>query len=121
VERHRIGLEVEVDRGRFELEPSEWDLDDLMTALREGAARMRRVVMGRVIDEQHDLLSETLQGMAQDLDHALELHWMVSASSDAMIQPVPGSPRPSLESLVELRELADQARRVAERLRQERL
>ncbi len=46
---------------------------------------------------------------------------MSSASPDALIQPAPGAPRPSLESLVELRELADQARRVAERLRGEGL
>lgn len=118
-ERHRIGLEVEVDRAFAALEPSEWDLDDLLGAVREGTARLERVVRGRVIDEQHDLLSATLSELAHDLEEVLELHWLSSASPDAVIQPAPGAPRPSLASLVELSELAQQARRVAEQLRTE--
>ena len=120
-EAHRVGLEVEVDRDLVVLEPGEWELEDLLAAVREGTARLLRVVRGRVIDEQHDLLSATLAAVAQDLDDTLELHWTASASPDALVQPAPGAARPSLESLVELRELADQARRVADRLRREGL
>ncbi len=120
-ERHRIGLEVEVDRTSVLLEPSEWDLDDLLAAVREGAARLLRVIRGRVIDEQHDRLSATLEGLAGDLEQDLELHWLATTSPHAVIQPAPGAPRPSLESLVELRDLAAQTRRVADRLRHEGL
>ena len=118
---HRIGLEIEVDRGHLDVEPSEWDLDDLMRALRSGAARARRVLRGRVADEEHDLVSATLDGWAEDLDLLLRLQWTVSASPDAPLRPLEGAPRPSLETLVELRALADHARRLAGRLRDERL
>lgn len=116
---HRIGLEIDVDR--VDVEPSEWDLDDLMRALRTGAARARRVIRGRVTDEEHDRLSATLDGWAHDLDLAQRLHWTVSASPEAPLRPVEGGPRPSLETLVELRALADHTRRLAGRLRDERL
>jgi hypothetical protein len=120
-DRHRIGVEVEIDPGAVVVEPTEWDLDDLLAAVREGAARLVRVVRGRVIDEEHDRLSATLYALADDLQRDQELHWMTSASPGALLQPSPGAPRPSLESLVELRQLAEHARRVAERLRGEGL
>jgi hypothetical protein len=120
-DRHRIALEVDVDRGLVLVEPAEWDVDDLLAALREGAARPVRVVRGRVVDEEHDPLSATLDGLADDLARDQELHWMASASPDAVLRPEADAPRPSLESLVELRELTDHLRRVAERLRSEGL
>jgi hypothetical protein len=120
-ERHRIGLEIDVERDRIDVEPGEWDVEDLMGALRSGAARPRRVIRGRVSDEEHDPLSVMLREWAEDLEAALQLHWLASASPDAVIRAPEGSPRPSLETLVELRALADQARRLARRLSDERL
>lgn len=121
VERHRIGLEIEVDRGEALVEPGEWDVEDLFAALREGVARPRRVIRGRVIDEHEDLLSDTMAQVADDVEHVLDLHWMTSGSPEAKIQAPPGVPRPSLETLVELRAVVDQLRKVADRLRVERL
>lgn len=120
-QRLRIALEIDVERDRLDVEPGEWDLDDLMQALRSGAARARRVIRGRVSDEEHDPLSVTLGDWADDLETALQVHWLASASPDAVIRPPEGAPRPSLETLVELRALADQARRLARRLAGERL
>ncbi|SRR6266511_1830988 len=120
-ERHRIGLEIEVERGRIAVAPGDWDVDDLLSALREGVAHVRRVVRGRVTDEEHDPLSTTIEGWADDLDQALQLHWLVSSSPTVPIQPAPGAPRPSLETLVELRALLDQSKQVAGRLRAEGL
>ena len=119
--RHRIGLEIEVDPGQVLVEPTEWDLDDLNAALRDGVARPVRVITGRVTDEHGDPLSRTVSEWAEDVDHVVQLHWMVSDSPHALLQPVPGSPRPSLEMLVELQALASQLRRVADRLRSEQL
>lgn len=122
-ERRRIGLEIDVERDRLEVDPGEWDLDDLMQGLRSGAVQPRRIIRGRVSDEEHDPLSVTLGEWADDLETALELHWLASAAPDpeAVIRPAEGAPRPSLETLVELRALADQARRLARRLAGERL
>jgi hypothetical protein len=120
-ERHRIGLEVEVDPGQVLVEPGEWDLDDLTAALRDGVARPVRVITGRVTDEHGDPLSRTLTECAADVEDVVHLHWMVSDSPHALIQPAPGSPKPSLETLVELQALAEQLRRVADRLRAEQL
>jgi hypothetical protein len=114
--RHRIGLEIEAPG-----EPGEWDLPELEAALRDGVAKPVRVIRGRVTDEHNDPLSGTLAGWAEDVDDVLRLHWMVSDSPHALIQPAVGSPRPSLETLVELQALAGQLRRVADRLRGERL
>jgi hypothetical protein len=119
--RHRIGLEIEVEPEQVLVEPGEWDLDDLNAALRDGVARPVRVIRGRVSDEQGDLLSTTLAGWAGDVDLVLRLHWMVADSPNALIRPVEGSPRPSLETLVELQALADQLRRMSGRLRGEQL
>jgi hypothetical protein len=120
-DRHRIGLEIEVEPGQALVQPGEWELDDLSAALRDGVARPVRVIRGRVTDEQRDPLSTTLDGWAADLELMLRLHWTVAESPHALIRPPEGSPRPSLETLVELRALAEQMRRVAERLRAERL
>jgi hypothetical protein len=120
-ELHRIGLEVEVEREIVELEPAEWDLDDLMRTLSAGTARVARIVRGRVVDEEHDLLSTTLEGIAADVADVVQLHWLSASSPAAVIQPAPGAPRPSLETLVELRGLEEQLRRMVERLRAERL
>jgi hypothetical protein len=119
--RHRIGLEIEVEPEQALVEPDEWDLDDLNAAVRDGVARPVRVIRGRVTDELHDLLSATLTGWAGDVDEVLRLQWMVAESPHAPIQPEDGSPRPSLETLVELQALAAQLRHVAARLRGERL
>lgn len=120
-ERHRVGLEIDVDPDLVDAGPGDWDLEDLLRAVRSGAARPRRIIRGRVTDEEHDPLSVTLREWAEDLETALQLHWLAAASPDAVIRPPKGSPRPSLETLVELRALADQARRLAERLSDERL
>ena len=120
-ERHRIALEVEVLRSEVDESPGEWDLDELLHAVRTGAARLRRVIRGRVWDEEHDPLSRSLEAFADELDWAEELHWLSSAAPDAAIQPAAGSPRPSMESLVELKALSDGARRLATRLRDEGL
>jgi hypothetical protein len=119
--RHRIGLEIEVEPEQVLVEPAEWDLDDLDAAVRDGVARPVRVIRGRVTDEHNDLLSGTLAGWAGDVDEVVRLHWMVAESPHALIQPVQGSPRPSLETLVELQALAGHLRRVATRLRSEEL
>ena len=119
--RHRIGLEIEIDPEQVLVDPDDWDLEDLGAALRDGMARPVRVIRGRVTDEQRDPLSTTLDGWAADLELMLRLHWTVAESPHALIRPPEGSPRPSLETLVELRALAEQMRRVAERLRAERL
>lgn len=119
--RHRLGLEIEVAADEVLVEPGEWDLDDLNAAVRDGVARLVRVIRGRVRDEEHDLLSTTLTEWAGDVDLVLRLHWMVAESPHAPIQPVEGSPRPSLETLVELQALVGHLRSVAERLRGERL
>jgi hypothetical protein len=121
VERYRIGLEIEVDRGDALVDPGDWEVEDLFAALREGVARPRRVIRGRVIDEHEDLLSDTMAQVAGDVEHVVDLHWMTSGSTEAAIQAMPGGPRPSLETLVELRAVVDQLRRVADRLRAERL
>lgn len=118
---HRIGLEIEVEPEHVLVEPAGWDLDDLNAALRDGVARPVRVIRGRVTDEQHDLLSTTLTGWAGDVDVVLGLAWMASDSPHALIRPVEGSPRPSLETLVELQALSEQLRRLSDRLRAERL
>jgi hypothetical protein len=120
-ERHRIGLEIDVARDPDDVEPGEWDLDELMRALRSGAAQPRRVIRGRVTDEEHDPLSATMRGWADDLEQTLRLHWIASSSPDAMIQPAEGAPRPSLETLVELQALAAQVRRLADRLREQQI
>jgi hypothetical protein len=119
--RHRIGLEIEVEPGQVLVEPAEWDLDDLNAALRDGVARPVRVIRGRVTDEHNDPLSATIADWAGDLDGVLRLHWMVAESPHAPIQPAEGSPRPSLETLVELQAVAAHLRQVAERLRSEEL
>jgi hypothetical protein len=119
--RRRIGLEIEVEPEQVLVEPDEWDLDDLSAALRDGVARPVRVIRGRVTDDHHDLLSATLTGWAGDVDEVLRLHWMVAESAHAPIHPKDGSPRPSLETLVELQALAAQLRHVATRLRSEQL
>jgi hypothetical protein len=119
--RHRIGLEIEVDLEQVLVEPDDWDLDDLSAALRDGVAVPVRVIRGRVTDEHRDLLSATLTGWAGDVDEVLRLHWKVAESAHALIQPEKGSPRPSLETLVELQALAAQLRHVAQRLRSEEL
>jgi hypothetical protein len=121
LERHRIALEMDVLRSPDEELPNEWDLDDFLHAVRDGTAKLRRVIRGRVSDEEHDPLSLALEAFADDLDWAYELHWLASASPDAAIQPVEGSARPSVETLVELKALADGARRLAARLRGEGL
>jgi hypothetical protein len=119
--RHRIGLEIEVEPEQVLVEPTEWDLDDLEAALRDGVARPVRVIRGRVTDEQRDLLSTTLAEWAGDVDLVLRLHWMVSDTPNPVIRPAEGAPRPSLETLVELQALAGQLRRVSDRLRGEQL
>lgn len=120
-DRHRVGLEIEVEPGQVLVEPGEWDLDDLNAALRDGVARPVRVIRGRVTDEQHDPLSATLAGWAEDVDAVVRLHWMVADSPHQPIRPAEGAPRPSLETLVELQALGAHLRRMAERLRDEGL
>jgi hypothetical protein len=119
--RHRVALELEIDRDPGEAEPEDWDLQSFMQAVRAGVARPLRTIRGLVVDTEHDRLSSTLDAMAEDIDEAAQLHWLASARQWPALAHALRSRRPSLEVLVELDQLAAAARRVAERLAAEGL
>lgn len=116
--RHRVALEVEVVEDPVAAEPEDWDLDHLQRAVRAGRAKALRTIRGLVIDSDHDRLSCTLESVADDLDEAVQLHWLASAKRWPAISWTL-HPRPSIEALVELEQLATSIRGVAGRLRDE--
>jgi hypothetical protein len=113
--RHRVALEVEVVEDPDAAEPEDWDLEHLRQAVVAGVARPLRTIQGHVIDSEHDRLSRTLDAVAEDLDEAVQLHWLASAKEWPSISRTL-HPRPSLEALVELERLATAVREVAGRL-----
>jgi hypothetical protein len=117
---HRVALELEVLEDPDAAEPEDWDLEHLRRAVRAGLARPLRTIQGLVIDSEHDRLSRTLDAVAEDLDEAVQLHWLASAKPwPAISQTL--HPRPSIEALVELERLAAVVREVAGRLHHEGL
>src|SRR5438105_1646999 len=118
---HRVALELKVDENKDRLEPEEWDLRDLAFALRTGLAMPLRTIRGLVVDSERDRLSTTLESLADDVDQAVQLHWLVTASPSPVIARPLRAPRPTLEILIELEHLSAQARRLARRLDQREL
>src|SRR5438309_8385128 len=77
---HRVALELEVNEEADQLEPEEWGLRDLVVALRAGRARPVRTIRGRVVDPEHDRLSAMLASMADDVEEAVDLHWLATSA-----------------------------------------
>jgi hypothetical protein len=117
---HRIALELEIMEDPDAAEPEDWDLEHLRRALEAGTARPVRTIQGHVIDSEHDRLSRTLDAVAEDLDEAVQLHWLASAREWPAISGTL-RPRPSIEALIELERLAAAVRKVAGRLQHEGL
>src|SRR5262252_6966357 len=117
---HRVALELEVVEDPEAAEPEDWDLQYLAQAVEAGVARPLRTIQGLVIDSEHDRLSRTLDAVAEDLDEAVQLHWLASAREWPSISWTL-HPRPSIEALVELERLAATVRQVAGRLQREGL
>jgi hypothetical protein len=118
--RHRVALELEVVEDPDAAEPEDWDLEHLLQAVLAGTARPLRTIQGHVIDSEHDRLSRTLGAVAEDLDEAVQLHWLASAKRWPSISWTL-HPRPSIEALIELERLAATVREVAGRLHHEGL
>jgi hypothetical protein len=118
---HRVALELEVDEGPDQIEPEEWELRDLLVAMRLGLARPLRTIRGLVVDPVRDRLSTTLLAMAEDVDETAQLHWLATASQSDVVAGTLRSPRPSLEVLVELEHLVGLTRRIGQRLAREGL
>lgn len=119
--RHRVALELEVDRRDDEVDPEDWELEDLVVALRSGQARPLRTIQGLVVDPEHDRLSSMLDAVAEDLEETVELQWLASATKHPAVSRPAGGSRPSLEVLVDLQSLATWARSVARRLQEQGL
>jgi hypothetical protein len=120
--RHRVALELEVDDRAGAIDPEDWDLDQLVHALRSGHARPLRTIQGLVVDAEHDRQSSMLTAIADDLDEAAELQWLASSTMHPAIARVAARrPRPSLEVLVDLQGLAAWARRIAGKLERQGL
>lgn len=117
---HRVALEVEVVEDPQAAEPEDWDLQHLERAVQAGMATPLRTIRGLVIDTEHDRLSRTLEAVAEDLDEAVELHWLASAKRWPNISWML-RPRPTIESLVELEALQTTIREIAIRLRRQGL
>jgi len=117
---HRVALEVEVVEDPDGAEPEDWDLEHLRRAVLDGRARPVRTIQGHVIDSEHDRLSRTLDAVAEDLDDAVQLHWLASAREWPSISWTL-HPRPSIEALIEIERLAATVRQVAGRLHREGL
>jgi hypothetical protein len=118
---HRVALELEVDEHLDQVEPEDWDLQNLLFAMRAGLARPLRTIRGLVVDSEHDRLSTTLHAVAEDIDEAVQLRWLATASRSAVVALSLTACRPSLELLIELEHLAGLTRRVALHLRQQDL
>ncbi len=119
--RHRVALELDMDPETDQLEPEEWDLDDLLVAMAAGLARPLRTIHGMVLDTEQDRLSVTLQAFSEGVDELAEGYWIATASPRVPRATGLCGPRPSLNLLVELETLAEHARRVAAHLRSEGL
>jgi hypothetical protein len=118
----RVVLELEVEQDLDGFEPEEWSLKDLSAAVRAGLARPVRTVQGgRVVDPERDQLSMMLEGVAEDVEEAAQLHWLATTSPSLVIAAALRAARPSLEALVELDQLAELTRRLARRLAREGL
>jgi hypothetical protein len=117
---HRVALELEVVEDLDAAEPEDWDLQHLRHALRAGSATLLRTIQGLVIDSEHDRLSRTLDAVADELDEAVQLHWLASAKPWPKIASTL-HPRPSIEAMVELERLAAAVRLVSSRLQREGL
>jgi hypothetical protein len=117
-----VVLELELEQDPDGLEPEEWSLKELSAAIRAGLARPLRTVQGgRVVDPERDRLSMMLEGLAEDVEEASQLHWLATTSPSLVIAPALRAARPSLELLVELDQLAAVARQTARRLAREGL
>jgi hypothetical protein len=114
--RHRVALELEIQGTLDDADPEDWDLQDLARALNAGVARPLRTIRGLVLDPEHDRLSSTLEAMAADIEEAVELQWLATSRPWPLLARALQAPRPSLESLVELEQIAKLARRAAHRL-----
>jgi|SRR5215471_8895372 len=119
--RHRVALELDVDQEHDQVEPEEWDLDDLLVAMAAGFARPLRTIHGMVLDTERDRLSVTLQAFSDGIDELAEGYWIATASPRLPRAATLSEPRPSLCLLVELETIAEHARRVAALLRSEGL
>ena len=117
---HRLALELEVVGDADAAEPEDWDAQHLQYALRAGSAKLLRTIQGLVIDSEHDRLSGTLDAVADDLDEAVQLHWLASAKPWPEIAATL-HPRPSIEAMVDLEQLVEAVRRVSSRLHREGL
>ncbi|HEY4025024.1 MAG TPA: hypothetical protein VGO86_01230 [Candidatus Dormibacteraeota bacterium] len=116
VARHRVALELEVDRRPDEIEPEDWDLHDLAVALDRGVARPVRTIRGLVVDPENDRLSITLAALADDIDEITQPQWLARASMGLTTARPAGTPRLSLELLVILDQFAASTRHLARRL-----
>jgi hypothetical protein len=117
---HRVALELEVEEDPEQAEPEDWDLQHLIRALRTGLARPVRTIRGLVVDPDGDRLSNILEAIANDIEEAVELHWLASMERPPKVA-IALLPRASLDLLVELDRLARSTRRVADRLQREGL
>ena len=114
--RYRVALEVQLDHASNEIDPEDWSLQDLARALNAGVAKPLRMIHGTVLDSENDELSRTLEAMASGIEEAVELQWLATARPWPLLARALRSPRPSLEILVELEQLAKLAHRTARRL-----
>jgi hypothetical protein len=119
--KHRIALELDVDEEPYQLEPEAWDLRDLQIALAAGLARPLRMIHGVVLDTERDRMSLTLEAIAEGIDEVVQAYWMASASPSRQRAAAPGRPRPSIELLVELEAIADNAHKAATQLQEQGL
>jgi hypothetical protein len=115
--KRRVALELDVHGETDQVEPEEWDLEDLLSAMAAGLARPLRTIHGMVLDTERDRLSETLRAISDSLQEVVEGFW-ISTSSPSIPRGTPDAGRPSLLLLVELEAVAEQARRVATHLNQ---
>jgi hypothetical protein len=116
VARHRVALELEVVQGPDEMDPEDWDLQDLRVAVRRGQARVVRTIRGLVVDPENDRLSDTIETLADDIDEAVDLQWLAIGSRHPAIARAVRAKRLPLALLVELQQYAEWGRRIAERL-----
>jgi hypothetical protein len=113
-----VALELEVVEDPEAAEPEDWDLRHLEHAVRAGVATPLRTIRGLVIDSEHDRLSRRLEAVADDIDEAVQLHWLASSKPWPKIGWTLYQ-RPSIETLIELEQLAAGIRGFACRLKRE--
>ena len=117
---HRVALELDIDEDPAHLEPEAWDLCDLQTALAAGLARPLRMIHGLVLDTERDRLSVTVQAIAEGIGEVVQGYWAISAAPTCP-RSAAARPRPTIELLVELQAIAEQAERAAGHLREQGL